>query len=74
MQGDSPSGGKGERPQFFSSVATQIRMANCRLQPNFKGVGNETTCFLLNTTIGLAGFFDPVKKRFHINKKEEDFV
>ncbi|NIS61013.1 MAG: hypothetical protein GTO13_10020 [Proteobacteria bacterium] len=49
-------------------------MANCLLQPNFEGVANETTCFILNTTIGLAGFFDPVKKRFHIGKKEEDLV
>lgn len=58
---------------FFSNVATPIRLANCLLQLNFKGVGNETARFFLNTTIGLAGFFDPAKKRFHIDKKEEDF-
>jgi phospholipid-binding lipoprotein MlaA len=58
---------------FFSNVATPVRIANCLLQLNFKGVGNEITRFLLNTTIGLAGFFDPAKKRFHIEKQEEDF-
>ncbi len=58
---------------FFSNVATPVRVANCLLQLNFKGVGNETTRFLLNTTIGLAGLFDPAKKRFNIKKQEEDF-
>lgn len=58
---------------FFSNVATPVRVANCLFQLNFEGVGYETTRFLLNTTIGLAGFFDPAKKRFHIDKREEDF-
>ena len=58
---------------FFSNVATPIRLTNCLLQLNFKGAGNETARFLLNTTIGLAGLFDPAKKRFNIDKREEDF-
>lgn len=58
---------------FFSNIATPIRLSNCLLQLNFKGAGNETARFLLNTTIGLAGFLDPSKKRFNIGKQEEDF-
>lgn len=58
---------------FFSNIATPIRLANSLLQLNFKGAGNETVRFLLNSTFGLAGFLDPAKKRFNIDKQEEDF-
>lgn len=58
---------------FFSNIATPIRLANSLLQLNLKGAGNETVRFLLNTTFGLAGFLDPAKKRFNIDKQEEDF-
>jgi phospholipid-binding lipoprotein MlaA len=58
---------------FFSNIATPVRLANCLLQFNFKRAGTETARFFLNTTIGLAGFFDPAKKRFSIDKQQEDF-
>jgi phospholipid-binding lipoprotein MlaA len=29
--------------------------------------------FVLNTTIGVAGFFDPAKKRFNLEKQDRDF-
>jgi phospholipid-binding lipoprotein MlaA len=58
---------------FFSNFTTPIRVVNCLLQAKFKGAGNETVRFLLNTTFGLAGFFDPAKKEFKIEKQDEDF-
>ena len=58
---------------FFSHIATPVRMVNCLLQVDFKGAGTETTRFFVNTTVGLAGFLDPAKKRFNIDKAEEDF-
>jgi phospholipid-binding lipoprotein MlaA len=58
---------------FFSNTATPIRLANCLLQANFKGAGTEFTRFVLNTTIGMLGFFDPAKNRFNIEKTDEDF-
>lgn len=58
---------------FFSHMATPIRMTNCMLQFDIKGTGTETMRFLLNTTIGVAGFFDPAKKRFNLDRQEEDF-
>ena len=48
-------------------------MANCLLQAKFKGAGNEVIRFLLNSTFGVAGFFDPAKKEFKIEKTEADF-
>jgi phospholipid-binding lipoprotein MlaA len=58
---------------FFSNVKTPVRLVNCLLQAKFKGAGNETVRFVLNTTIGIAGFFDPAKKTFKIEKHDVDF-
>jgi len=58
---------------FFSNLTTPLRLINCLLQANLKGAGSETVRFLLNTTFGLAGFLDPAKKEFNIEKREEDF-
>ena len=58
---------------FFSNVKTPVRLINCLLQAKFKGAGNETVRFVLNTTIGIAGFFDPAKKTFKIEKNDVDF-
>jgi phospholipid-binding lipoprotein MlaA len=58
---------------FFSNLTTPIRLVNCILQVNFKGVGNETVRLLLNTTFGLVGFLDIAKKELNIEKSEEDF-
>jgi len=57
---------------FFSNVKTPVRLVNCLLQAKFKGAGNETVRFVLNTTIGIAGFFDPAKKTFKIEKQDVD--
>jgi phospholipid-binding lipoprotein MlaA len=48
-------------------------MANCLLQFKFRGAAKETTRFLINSTLGVAGFFDPAKKGFNIDKQQEDF-
>lgn len=58
---------------FFDNVTTPIRAANCLLQLNLEDFGNETARFIVNSTIGLAGFFDPAKKRYNIKRQEEDF-
>jgi len=58
---------------FFSNVATPIRLVNCLLQANLKGAGNEAIRFLVNTTFGWAGFLDPAQKELGIEKRDEDF-
>jgi phospholipid-binding lipoprotein MlaA len=58
---------------FFSNLTTPVRLVNCLLQAKFKGAGNETARFALNTTLGIAGFFDPARKAFKIEKQEADF-
>lgn len=68
-----PEDGRVGVRNFFSNLTTPIRMVNCLLQGKFKCSGNETIRFLVNTTFGVAGFFDPAKKEFHIEKEEGDF-
>jgi len=75
------SGYKGIVPQgmrvgvrnFFSNLTTPVRMVNCLLQANLEGTGTEVARFLLNTTLGVVGFFDPAKKTFNLEKQDEDF-
>jgi phospholipid-binding lipoprotein MlaA len=58
---------------FFSNLTTPVRLANCLFQARFKGAGNETVRFLVNTTLGIVGFLDTAKKEFKIEKQEADF-
>jgi phospholipid-binding lipoprotein MlaA len=58
---------------FFSNLTTPVRLVNCLLQANPKCAGTETLRFVLNTTIGVAGFFDPARKRFNLEKQDKDF-
>jgi len=57
---------------FFSNLGEVSTLANQILQ--FKAEDSFITLsrFLLNTTIGLAGFFDPASE-FGLTKKDEDF-
>jgi|YNPNPStandDraft_1061719.scaffolds.fasta_scaffold85912_2 phospholipid-binding lipoprotein MlaA len=57
---------------FFSNIATPIRLVNCVLQANLKGAATETLRFLINTPFGLFGFLDPAQKEFGLEKREED--
>jgi phospholipid-binding lipoprotein MlaA len=58
---------------FFSNLTTPIRLVNCLLQADFKGGGTEAIRLVVNSTFGLAGFLDPAKKEFHIEKRDKDF-
>jgi len=57
----------------FKNIEFPIRFVNNLLQLKFKGAGIETARFLINSTIGIAGFTDPAKKWFHLEPREEDF-
>ncbi|MBW1853641.1 MAG: VacJ family lipoprotein [Deltaproteobacteria bacterium] len=59
--------------KFFSNVSTPGRMLNCALQGKVKGVVTEPTRFVINTTVGIVGLFDPALSFFHIKKQEVDF-
>jgi phospholipid-binding lipoprotein MlaA len=56
----------------FYNLTAPIHIFNCMFQGKFKGAGNETARFFINTTLGFLGFFDQAKDKFDINKCDED--
>jgi len=58
---------------FFSNIATPIRLVNCALQAEFTGAWVELERFGINTTVGVAGFGDPAKNRWALEKQNGDF-
>ena len=58
---------------FFSNIATPIRLANCLLQGKITDASNEFTRFCLNSIYGIGGLFDPARNYWDIPKKNEDF-
>lgn len=57
---------------FFSNIATPVRLVNCAIQGEFKGAWVELERFAINTTIGVAGFGDPAKNWWALEKVNRD--
>ena len=59
---------------FFSNLWTPVRLVNCLLQVNPMGALTELMRFWINTTIGVAGFFDPASsEEINLQAQDEDF-
>ncbi|MGD2062731.1 MAG: VacJ family lipoprotein [Nitrospirota bacterium] len=58
---------------FFSNLAAPIRVANNTLQGKIGPAGGELMRFIINTTIGIGGLFDPAKRYAGIPQFQEDF-
>ena len=58
---------------FFSNIATPIRLVNCALQAEFTSAWVELERFGINTTVGVLGFGDPAKNKWNIERQEGDF-
>jgi phospholipid-binding lipoprotein MlaA len=56
---------------FLDNLFYPVTMANDLLQLKFKPFGQDTGRFLMNTTIGIGGLFDPAT-RAGLPKNEED--
>jgi phospholipid-binding lipoprotein MlaA len=59
--------------QFFDNLRTPGWAVNDLLQGEVKQSGVEWSRFLLNSTAGLAGFFDPASHFFELGGRVEDF-
>ena len=58
---------------FFTNVRTPGRFFNCIFQGKFKGAGTEILRLVINSTLGVGGFSDPVTKYFKLDIYDEDF-
>jgi phospholipid-binding lipoprotein MlaA len=57
---------------LFDNIAMPRRFLNSLLQGKFKGAGRELARFMINSTLGVAGFADVAKYQFHIERSNED--
>ena len=55
------------------NLAYPVRLVNTTLQGKWGAAWDETRRFGINSTVGLAGFFDPATSQFHIPASNEDF-
>lgn len=57
----------------FDNISFVPRFVNSALQGKWGGAGRELSRFLINSTAGIAGLFDPAKDYWGIQKSREDF-
>jgi phospholipid-binding lipoprotein MlaA len=57
---------------FFYNIRFVSRFFNNLFQAKFKGAGIEMGSFLINSTIGIGGFFEPAKTLFQMETPFED--
>jgi|HubBroStandDraft_6_1064221.scaffolds.fasta_scaffold183455_2 phospholipid-binding lipoprotein MlaA len=59
--------------RFFQNVGVIPRFANDLFQGQFRQAGVETARFGINSTVGVAGLFDPADKWFGLKQEPNDF-
>jgi len=57
---------------FFSNLLTPIRFVNCALQGKGQSAATEVVRFITNTTLGVAGLWDPALDLYGIEISNED--
>lgn len=58
---------------FFSNLKGPARFVNCFLQLKLKDAGSELARFVINTTLGIGGLFDPAREWAGVRVKDESF-
>jgi len=59
--------------EFWNNVDVIPRFANNLFQGHFADAGGEVARFGINTTLGVAGFFDPAENWFGLKEHPNDF-
>lgn len=68
-----PEAGRKSVKKCFYNLRAPIRIVNCLLQGKGCGALTELYRFGINTTIGIAGLFDPATSHFNLKNYNEDF-
>jgi phospholipid-binding lipoprotein MlaA len=68
----TPEAGRRSLDKFFTNLRFPIRFVASLIQAEVRGAGTELTRFVVNTTVGFAGFFDPAG-HWGIEPRDEDF-
>lgn len=59
--------------KFFNNLGYPVRFVNNMLQFKIRRAGVETARFVVNTTLGIAGFADPAERWLDLEPYPEDF-
>jgi phospholipid-binding lipoprotein MlaA len=59
--------------RFFKNAGVIPRLANDLFQLQFKQGGTEVARFGIDSTLGVAGLFDPAEQWFGLQPKDNDF-
>ncbi len=59
--------------RFFSNLLEPVALVSSAAQNNKEKVDRSIGRFLINSTLGIGGLFDPAEKTFNIKKANEDF-
>lgn len=57
----------------FSNLTEPLSLVNNTLSGEFSEAGNNLARFVINSTVGLLGFFDPATSWFDIQEKPQNF-
>lgn len=57
---------------LYNNVNFPLRVVSCMFEKDFKSSGKEFERFLINTTVGVAGLYDPATSIFNIEAHNED--
>jgi phospholipid-binding lipoprotein MlaA len=57
---------------FFNNLSFPVRFVSCIFQGKFEGAGYEVGRFVINSTLGLAGFMDRATNQFDMPEYDED--
>lgn len=58
---------------FFDNIQFPLRLVNNLLQLKWRGAGVETKRFVVNSTAGVLGLFDPAENKWNWYASDEDF-
>ena len=58
---------------FFENLYYPVSVVNNILQLKVKHTGTETLRFVINSTVGVLGLFDPARSWFGLEPRQEDF-
>ncbi|MCA1796170.1 MAG: VacJ family lipoprotein [Desulfuromonadaceae bacterium] len=58
--------------RMFDNLKTPLRAVSSLLQLKFPQSGIEVSRLLINTTVGVGGFYDPARDWWDLRKQEED--
>jgi len=58
---------------FFLNLYAPVRFVSCGMQGDIRGACIEFSRFTVNSTLGVAGLFDPAKSYLNLQMRNEDF-